>query len=109
MWLKPKDENALGEILKKLNEGSDRGKMFRWKLGHYACFMLTGRLTKWATPCQVCSCQAQAETEEGLDLALLHADYFDLKRHTLCMLHAQTHMDAPIPCMHKHPGHSTNH
>lgn len=33
--------------------------------------MLTGSLTKCAAPCQVCACQAQAETEEGLDLAMV--------------------------------------
>lgn len=33
--------------------------------------MLTGSLTKWAAPCQAGPCQAQAETEVGLDLAML--------------------------------------
>ena len=42
-----------------------------WKWEQYACLMLTGCLTKWAAPCQACPCQAQADTEEGLDLAML--------------------------------------
>ncbi len=65
--------------------------------------MLTGSLTKWAAPCQACPCQAQAETEEGLDLAMLllgvlKSCTFTPQRHTrsLVCVHTHTHTHTHI-------------